>query len=186
MIHVDRIRTSSFRHRGVTRRIFVFLGSRTLKNCLKVVSEYAAGTKGYAVSRVIDISRSKFGAVVKMCSPVAFALGRLKLSTIPSLFGSDPTTKTIGIVDVADLAASAAGSEPAMRTVAPRNSSSASAGSRPFMIIVIQSRLGNRGVRVVTNANLPPAGATELMNFDGRARGAGSARQEDRPSRSLR
>jgi hypothetical protein len=68
MIHVDRIRTSSFRHRGVTRRIFVFLGSRTLKNRLKVVLEYAAGTKGYAVLRVIDISRSKFGGINRLDS----------------------------------------------------------------------------------------------------------------------
>ena len=44
-----------------------------------------------------------------MFAPVAFPPGRLYVATKPSLIGSPPIAKTIGIVEVADLAASAAG-----------------------------------------------------------------------------
>src|SRR5262245_54712872 len=53
-------------------------------------------------------SRNRFAvssALIKLI-PVALAPGRAKLATIPSLTGSEPTPKTIGIVAVAALAAS--------------------------------------------------------------------------------
>jgi hypothetical protein len=49
----------------------------------------------------------------------------LKLATTPSLIGSVPTTKTIGMLDVAAFAASTEGSAPATRSVAGRRTNSA-------------------------------------------------------------
>jgi hypothetical protein len=43
----------------------------------------------------------------KAITPVTLPPGRLKLETRPSLTGSPPVVKTIGMVAVADLAASA-------------------------------------------------------------------------------
>jgi hypothetical protein len=46
----------------------------------------------------------------KKLAPVTFPAGRLRLGTMPALTGSPPLIKTIGIVVVALLAASAAAS----------------------------------------------------------------------------
>ena len=56
-------------------------------------------------------SRSRLAATswAKKLMPVALPPGRARLATRPSLTGSSPTPKTIGIVAVAALAASAAG-----------------------------------------------------------------------------
>jgi hypothetical protein len=47
-------------------------------------------------------------ALLSVLTPVTFPPGRLKLATRPSLMGSPPVKKTIGIVAVAALAARAA------------------------------------------------------------------------------
>src|SRR5262245_9559170 len=66
-----------------------------------------------------------------MVSPVALPPGRLKLSTSPSLTGSPPTPNTIGMVDVARLAARGEGSPPtATSTLTPRRTSSAASAGR--------------------------------------------------------
>src|ERR1700733_6070359 len=60
--------------------------------------------------------------------------GRLRLATTPALIGSEPMTKTIGMVVVAALAASAGGMPPAVamtETLRPTRSA-ASAGSRSY------------------------------------------------------
>ena len=66
-------------------------------------------------------------------TPVTLPPGRLRLATRPSLTGSSPTPKTIGIVAVAALAASAAGVPVATITATWRRTrSAASAGSRSY------------------------------------------------------
>src|SRR5476649_2239047 len=47
--------------------------------------------------------------LIKKLTPVTLPSGRLRLATTPALIGSEPVTKTIGIVEVAALAASAVG-----------------------------------------------------------------------------
>jgi len=47
-----------------------------------------------------------------MLTPVALPRGRLRLATRPSWTGSLPTVKTIGIVEVADLAANCGNAAP--------------------------------------------------------------------------
>ena len=54
-----------------------------------------------------------------MITPVTLPPGRFRLATRPSLTGSPPIVKTIGIVVVAALAASAAGVPPARRSRRP-------------------------------------------------------------------
>ena len=68
----------------------------------------------------------------KKLMPVRFPPGRARLATRPSLTGSSPTTKTMGIVVVAALAADAARMPPIATITATwrRTSSAASAGSR--------------------------------------------------------
>ena len=77
---------------------------------------------------------SRFGSskLVKRVIPVAFPPGRLKLVANPYFMGSPPRMKTIGMVDVAALAAWAAFSPPPVaRTVTPRRTNSAAiAGNR--------------------------------------------------------
>src|SRR5262249_53664027 len=79
-------------------------------------------------------SRFASGTVVKRLTPVALPPGRLRLATKPILTGSPPTVNTIGIVEVAALAASAEGSPPVVaRTATPcRTRSAASAGRRSY------------------------------------------------------
>src|SRR5262249_46186600 len=57
-------------------------------------------------------SRFAANSAVKKLMPVALPAGRARLATRPSLTGSSPTPKTMGIVVVAALAASAAGVVP--------------------------------------------------------------------------
>src|SRR6516165_11859127 len=50
--------------------------------------------------------RLPISAVAKFMTPVMLPPGRLRLATIPEATGSMPSSKTIGIVEVAALAAS--------------------------------------------------------------------------------
>jgi hypothetical protein len=76
---------------------------------------------------------NRFGAssAFKTAMPVTFAPGRLRLATSPNEIGSPPVAKTIGMVVVADFAASAAG-VPLVAITATRRRirSAASADSR--------------------------------------------------------
>ena len=62
--------------------------------------------------------------------PVALPPGRLILATRPNLTGSSIVMKTIGIVEVAVLAASAETVSPAITATWRRTRSAASTGSR--------------------------------------------------------
>ena len=74
-------------------------------------------------------------------APVTLPPGRFRLATRPSLTGSSPVAKTIGIVAVASLAARAAGKPLAQMTRAGRRTSStASAGDRSLTIRPRNSR----------------------------------------------
>src|SRR6516225_4933534 len=76
-------------------------------------------------SRLATTSRSK------KLTPVALPPGRARLATRPSLTGSSPALKTIGIVAVAALAASAATTPSAAITATRRRTKSAiNAGKR--------------------------------------------------------
>ena len=57
---------------------------------------------------------------MKLLMPVTFPAGRLRLATKPTLTGSSPMTKTIGIVSVAALAARAPGNVCVAMTAGPR------------------------------------------------------------------
>src|SRR6516162_11827261 len=70
-------------------------------------------------------------AVTKVI-PVTLLPGRLRLATRPSLTGSPPVTKTIGIVVVAALATIAEGTSCAAITVTWRTRSAARSGSRSY------------------------------------------------------
>jgi hypothetical protein len=67
-------------------------------------------------------------------TPVTLPPGRLKLSTKPSLTGSPPIPNTIGIVDVARLAARGEGSPPMAVSTSTRRltRSAAMAGKRSY------------------------------------------------------
>ncbi len=67
-----------------------------------------------AVGTISRSSSIRFAssATANRLTPVTLPPGRLRLATRPSLTGSSPITKTIGIVAVADLAASTAGAPP--------------------------------------------------------------------------
>src|SRR5262249_176890 len=52
-------------------------------------------------------SRFAVSATLRVMTPVALPPGRLRLATRPSAMGSEPVPKTIGIIEVAALAASA-------------------------------------------------------------------------------
>ena len=69
---------------------------------------------------------------MKKLIPVRLPPGRARLATSPSSTGSSPTMKTIGIVVVAALAASAAAGEECgdHGNSTPKESSAASAGVR--------------------------------------------------------
>jgi hypothetical protein len=79
-------------------------------------------------------SSSRFAAnsLAKKLTPVRLPPGRARLATRPSLTGSSPTLKTIGIVVVADLAANDEPPPPtaAITATRRRTKSVASAGSR--------------------------------------------------------
>jgi hypothetical protein len=78
-------------------------------------------------------SSTRFGTstLPKLVMPVILPPGRLKLSTMPSLTGSSPMPKTMGVVEVAALAARATGALPAkIKATARCTSSDTSAGKR--------------------------------------------------------
>src|SRR5262249_29016558 len=81
-------------------------------------------------------SPRRFGSisVVSKVTPIALPPGGLTLWTRPALTGSPPNRNTIGMVEVARLAASAAGSPPAVvNTLTPRLTRSAAiAGRRSY------------------------------------------------------
>src|SRR5215471_3755823 len=66
-------------------------------------------------------SSSRFGSIslINMLTPVIFPPGRCTLVTRPTLIGSEPPTKTIGMVVVAALAAKADTSPPIVLTLSP-------------------------------------------------------------------
>jgi hypothetical protein len=66
----------------------------------------------------------------KKTRPVTLPSGRLRLLTKPSLIGSPPVTKTIGMVLVAAFAANAEGVFPTITSTDRAMSSADSAGSR--------------------------------------------------------
>src|SRR5262249_24443638 len=70
-------------------------------------------------------------SAARKLTPVTLPLGRARLATMPALTGSSPTWETMGIIVVADLAASAA-AFPAVASTATRRwaNSAASVGSR--------------------------------------------------------
>ena len=80
------------------------LGSRGLVGLTSTATRVAAGTSSRRSS-----SRFAVNSPLKKLIPVTLPPGRARLATRPSLTGSSPTTKTMGIVVVAALAASAAG-----------------------------------------------------------------------------
>ena len=88
----------------------------------------AAGTRSRNNSNRFDPSE-----LIRNVTPVIFPPGRLRLATRPILTGSAPSEKTIGIVAVAALAASAEAVSPAMIIATLRlTSSAASVGKRAY------------------------------------------------------
>src|SRR5262249_50030213 len=76
-------------------------------------------------------SRLPASSLRNRVTPVALPPGRLRLATRPISTGSPPLRKTIGMVEVATLAAYAAALETAYRTVTLRpTNSAANAGRR--------------------------------------------------------
>src|SRR5262249_28746767 len=76
-------------------------------------------------------SRFDASSAIRLLTPVTLPPGRFKLATRPNLIGSFPVVNTIGTVEVAAFAASAAGVVVAANTVTLRPTrSAASAGSR--------------------------------------------------------
>jgi hypothetical protein len=69
-----------------------------------------------------------------MATPVMFPPGRLKLATSPRSTGSAPMLKTMGMVDVAALAATVAGAPPigTITATCRATRSAASAGKRSY------------------------------------------------------
>jgi hypothetical protein len=65
-------------------------------------------TRGCGHSSRSNASRFAVSSVLKKLTPVTLPPGRARLATRPTLTGSWPTTKTMGIVFVAALAAKAA------------------------------------------------------------------------------
>ena len=88
-----------------------------------------AGTNSCMNSR-----RLRETSTLKLDTPVRFPLGRDKLFTTPSATGSPPISKTMGIVAVADFAASAGGAPPTAAITATFRfaNSAASAGKRSY------------------------------------------------------
>ena len=87
---------------------------------------------GFGMSSVTSCNRFAITSPLMLVMPVMLPPGRARLATRPSLTGSSPTPKTIGIVVVAALAASAAAPLPgvAMTSTRRRTSSAMSEGMR--------------------------------------------------------
>jgi len=100
-----------------------------LAGLTSTATRVAAGT----ISRRSS-SRFATNSVVKILIPVRLPPGRARLATRPSRTGSSATTKTMGIVVVAALAAKAERGPPvaAMTATCRRTNSAASAGSRSY------------------------------------------------------
>ena len=98
-----------------------------LAGLTSTATRVAAGTSSRSSS-----SRFAANSPLKKLMPVRLPPGRARLATRPSLTGSSPTAKTMGIVVVAALAANAAGVPPivAITATCRRTRSAASAGSR--------------------------------------------------------
>src|SRR5262245_54231427 len=75
----------------------------TLAGLTSTATRFAVGTNARRSS-----SRFAVNSALKKLMPVTFPPGRARLATSPSLTGSAPVRKAIGIVVVAALAASAA------------------------------------------------------------------------------
>src|SRR5262249_54775939 len=107
---------------------------------------FALGTSSRSNS-----SRFAPSAVTRKVTPVTLAPGRLRLETRPSSWtGSAPTTKTIGMVPVAALAASAAGGPNARITA----TGSASGQSRQPVEATIGRAIFDRNVTTFDIASL--------------------------------
>ena len=90
-------------------------------------------TPAWGTSSCSSSRRFPSSAVLNWLTPVTLPPGRLRPATRPSLTGSMPPEKTMGSVEVAALAASAAGGALATITATGRRTSSAaSAGSRSY------------------------------------------------------
>ena len=110
----------------------VGLGIRALAGLTSTAMRAAAGTSSRSSS-----SRFAANSALRKLIPVTLPPGRARLATRPSLTGSSPTVKTIGIVVVAALAASAAACRPVAAITATwrRTNSAASAGSRSILTL---------------------------------------------------
>src|SRR5262245_16420746 len=97
-------------------------------------------------------------STLKILMPVALPPGRARLATRPSLTGSSPTPKTIGIVAVATLAASDAGLLPGVAITATRRRTRSAIGA-PDAVKKLATR-SNAGV--LTFPELGPTGGTML------------------------
>jgi hypothetical protein len=88
----------------------------------------------FGITSRINSSRFHSSSTLSRLTPVALPFGRAKLSTSPTLTGSSATPNTIGIVEVAAFAASAAGMPPIATITATWRStrSAAIAGSRSY------------------------------------------------------
>ena len=105
------------------------LGGRSLAGLTSTAMRTALGTISCS-----SPSRLATSSATKKLMPVALPPGRARLATRPSLTGSSPTPKTIGIVVVAALAASAAAVLPGVAITATRRRtrSAMSAGRRSY------------------------------------------------------
>ena len=112
-------------------------------SCISVVLITVFGLFGFtrkatvaAVGTSSQSSSSCFAISVKdnRLTPITLPPGRLRLATRPSFMGSLPVSKTIGMVRVAALAASAEGSPPvaAITTTCRLIKSATSAGNRSY------------------------------------------------------
>jgi hypothetical protein len=76
----------------------------------RIVREVKVASEPEALLKVLGNPAYRFKRIGLEAGPLLS--GRLKLVTTPNLIGSDPATKTIGIVDVAAFAANAEGIPP--------------------------------------------------------------------------
>ena len=99
----------------------------------KVGFTSSASTVALGTSSCRNSKRFPSSAVLNWVTPVTLPPGRFRAATRPSLTGSMPPENTIGMVEVAALAASAAGGALATITVTGRRTNSdASAGIRSY------------------------------------------------------
>ncbi len=89
-------------------------------------------TAAFGTTSRTNSSRFQSSPTVRKLTPVALPFGFARLLTRPSLTGSSATLNTIGIIEVAALAASAAGMPPTVIITATRRPTNSAAidGSR--------------------------------------------------------